>query len=185
MQVVALDVLDPANIEHVAALLKDQPIDVLLNVAGVFDSVSNTVDDDTLLTSMSDMTRVFQTNTIAPRIIAEWLLPNLHLGTERLVVTISSVMGTFATLDDYHACHWLYGASKAAVTYAMTAFAKTSPDVKSVLIHPGWVKTHMGGKDAPLDPAEVAEKIYLLIENHKDRLPNGVFVDVDGSVMER
>ena len=63
-------------------------------------------------------------------------------------------------MDDYHATHWAYSASKAAVNYAMIAFAKTHPTLKSVLIHPGWVKTKIGGHDAPLNPTDVATKLF-------------------------
>lgn len=93
-------------------------------------------------------------------------------------------MGTYTGMDSYHAMHWPYSASKAAVNYAMVAFAKQRSDIKSALIHPGWVKTKIGGVDAPLEPSFVAQKIFELISEHKTKLPNGKLVDYQGNIME-
>jgi NAD(P)-dependent dehydrogenase (short-subunit alcohol dehydrogenase family) len=183
-RVLSVDVSEQQSLDRAFLALKDAPIDVLINCAGVFDSVRNSVDDDTVFSTVPDVSKVFQVNTIAPRLIAEGLIHNLQKGGEKLVVTISSIMGTYPAMDEYHAMHWPYSASKAAVTYAMIAFATQYPDIKSTLIHPGWVKTKMGGMDAPLEPSAVAEKIFTLIADHADKLPNGKLVDTEGQVMD-
>ena len=67
---------------------------------------------------------------MAPWLLADRLVPALERGEEKLVVTLSSVMGTYAGMDDYRAIHWAYGASKAAANFAMKAFAKTHPELK-------------------------------------------------------
>ena len=151
-----------------------------MNCAGLYDSKTNSVDDDDGHTTVEALTPIFQANTVAPYLLAQALSPALERGSEHLVVTISSVMGTHAAMDDYHATHWAYSASKAAVNYAMIAFAKTHSTLKSVLIHPGWVKTKIGGHDAPLNPTDVATKLFNLIVNHAARLPNATLVNNDG-----
>lgn len=175
-----LDVTDLDSTKNVAVALKNTPLDVLLNNAGRFDSTS--VDDNSVPTNPQELAHVFQTNTVAPRLIAEALLPNLKAGSDKLVLTISSTMGTYAKLDDYHAEHWAYGASKAAVNYVMPAFGLLYPDIKSVLVSPGWVKTRMGGTSASLEPDFVAQKVYELVIS--GNVQSRTFVDYEGKPMQ-
>lgn len=181
--VLSLDVSDQESIETISSVLDDRPIDVLINCAGVYDTKTNSVDGDKVISTSPEITKIFQVNSIAPRLLAEMLIPNLKRGTERLVITISSGMGIYSEMDEYHAEHWPYSASKAAVNYAMIALTKQHPDIKSVLISPGWMKTKIGGKDAPLEPSFSAQKIFELILDHGERLPNGKLVDYKGHGM--
>jgi len=176
-----LDVADQKSIEELAKKLQGKPIDVLINCAGVYDGPA---DGDSTATTIEGITKVFQVNTIGAKILTDLLVPNLLLGKEKLVVTISSIMSTYAKLDEYAAQHWSYGASKMAVNYAMLSFNKVHPEIKSVLIHPGWVKTKIGGKDAIIEPNESAEGIYKLINNHQSDLPNGKLIDYQGKLIE-
>ena len=181
--VLPLDVSDQRSIDIFVANLKERPIDVLVNCAGIYDSRQNSVDDDTMISTLPNVTKIFQVNSISPKILADSLSPNLKRGSEKLVVTISSGMGTYSEMDEYHAEHWPYSASKAAVNYSMIAFAKQYPDIKSVLISPGWMKTKIGGKDATVEASFSAQKIFGLISYHKDKLPNGKLIDYQGNVM--
>ena len=78
----------------------------------------------------------------------------------------------------------LLSASKTAVNFAMLCFGILHPEIKSVLINPGWMKTCIGGSSAPLTPAFSAEKIFGLISDHKNKLPNGKIVNYEGKVMD-
>lgn len=176
-----LDVTEQKSIEELIKKLQGKPIDVLINCAGVYDGPA---DGDPTATTIDGITKVFQVNTIGVKILADLLLPNLLKGKERLVVTISSIMSTYSKLDDYAAKHWSYGASKMAVNYAMISFTKENPEIKSVLIHPGWVKTKIGGRDAMIEPNESADGIYKLIINHQSSLPNGKLIDYQGKLIE-
>jgi len=172
-----LDISNQKSIEELTKKIQDKPIDVLINCAGVYDGPA---DGDSTATTVEGITKVFQVNTIGAKILTDLLLPNLLKGEEKLVVTISSIMSTYAQLDDYAAKHWSYSASKMALNYAMISFNKEHPEIKSVLIHPGWVKTKIGGKDALIEPNESANGIYKLIKNHQSRLPNGKLIDYQG-----
>lgn len=175
-----LDVTNQKSIEAFASKLNGKPIDILINCAGVYDSPQ---DNETVVSTIPKIDKVFQVNTIGTRILTDKLFPNLQKGDEKLVVTISSGMGTYNELDEYHANHWPYSASKTAVNYAMLAFNKVHPEIKCVLINPGWMKTKIGGPGAPLEPSFSAEKIFVLIENHRKSLPNGKLVDFEGKLM--
>ena len=175
----ALDVTDQKSIAAFVKKLDGQPVDVLINNAGVFYSPY----EDPEHKSIDNIVKVFQVNTIGPKTVAEALLPNLHKGTEKLVVSISSVMGTYKSINEFSADHWPYGASKAALNFAMVSFGMEHPEIKSVLIHPGWVKTKMGGPGATLEPIESATNIYELIIDHHNRLPNMKMVRYTGELM--
>ncbi len=191
---IELELTDDASLRACAAALHDAPVDVLINNAGVYDSTS--VDSDEVVTTVGDISRVFAVNAIAPRLLAETLLPNLQKGGEHVVVGISSGMGTFAQLrgcgleptsrgcDGYEAVHWAYSASKTALNYALLAFGVLHPEIKISLINPGWMQTSIGGKDAPLSPTECAEHITNLIIDHATKLPAGTLVDHLGNTME-
>ncbi len=192
--ILELELTDEAALRACAEKLAGVPIDVLINNAGRYDSSS--VDSDEVVTSLNDITRVFTVNAIAPRLLADLLLPNLALGTEHLVVGISSGMGTFARLqgrgfdsysrgtDNYEATHWVYSASKTALNYALLAFGISHPEIKVSLINPGWMRTNIGGKDAPLSTEESAQQIVELILAHETRLPQSALVDHSGKIME-
>lgn len=158
-----------------------ESLDVLINCAGLYDTQGDSVDDDLLLTTLAEITPVFQVNTMAPILLAERVRANLERGECKLVLTTTSIMGTHALMDEYHAEHWPYSASKAAVNYAMIGFAKRFPNLTSTLIHPGWVRTKMGGKNATVEPTVAAQKIFTLVM--AEHLPSGVLLDTDGKEM--
>ena len=139
---------------------------------------------------------MFAVNAAAPRLLADLLLPNLELGSERLLVGISSGMGTFAQLfghdfettsrgtSGYEATHWVYSASKTALNYGLLSFGVLHPTVKVSLINPGWMQTAIGGLGAPLSPDDCAAAIVELLLNHRARLPASRLVNHLGHVME-
>ncbi|HSX29250.1 MAG TPA: SDR family NAD(P)-dependent oxidoreductase [Candidatus Saccharimonadales bacterium] len=182
LRVELADLTDMAAMVGVVDRLKGVPVDVLINNAGVFDA--DNTDAPAASKNFDRLTNVFQVNAIIPRILADALLSNLQAGEDKLVVTISSGMGTFKGLNEYNAEHWAYSASKAATNHAMISFAKLHPDIKSTLVHPGWVQTSMGGSGALIPVDEAALYLYKLIVEHARKLPNAKLVDYEGKGMD-
>jgi NAD(P)-dependent dehydrogenase (short-subunit alcohol dehydrogenase family) len=89
-------------------------------------------------------------NSYAPPVAAEALLGLLKPGGT--VVFMTSILGSLASNRPGVGME-LYNASKAALNMMALGFAGRHPDRRVVLMHPGWVKTDMGGPDAPLDVA--------------------------------
>jgi len=94
------------------------------------------------------ISNVFHTNAVSPVILAQELLER-HRRTVEHIVFLGSIMGSIGLNEVGD--HWIYRASKAALTSAARSFAVRNPDVLVTVVHPGWVKTDMGGEDAEID----------------------------------
>jgi NAD(P)-dependent dehydrogenase (short-subunit alcohol dehydrogenase family) len=166
LQIVAIDVRDHATIEQVAEQFRDEPIDVLINNAGIF-GPSNAGDGDKGQSfghidydAWADVLRV---NTIAPVKIAEAFADNIAQGGQKKIVTISSGMGSIA--DTSTGGHFAYRTSKAAVNMAMATLADALSEQRIIVVMlcPGWCRTDMGGEAAPNDPADSVANMRRLI----------------------
>jgi NAD(P)-dependent dehydrogenase (short-subunit alcohol dehydrogenase family) len=183
--VVPLDVTSQESIQALASSLSGVGLDILINNAGLYDSTS--VDDDDITSDFVTVDTIFKTNAIGPTFLANALLENLHAGNDKIVASITSIMGSVSALtvgegNQYYADHWAYGASKAALNYAFASFGIRNKDITSVLIHPGWVATDMGGTSAPIAATDAARDIFALLTAKKDTLVSGAFVDHKGVV---
>lgn len=171
-----LDVADAGSIARLAAGLAGRPIDLLINNAGIFgqrDAALGRMDYESWL-------RVLVTNTLGPVRVLEALLASLRAGRARTVVTVSSVMGSLARVAGPGALP--YRSSKAAVNMAMRSIAQElAPEgFTVVLVHPGWVRTDMGGPGAAIDVETSVRGLVALI----DRLQpadSGRFFDYTGA----
>ncbi|MEO6118975.1 MAG: SDR family oxidoreductase [Methylotenera sp.] len=139
IKIIQLDVANFSQIDAAALQLKDYTIDVLINNAGVYHHSSlGDVDYDKWATA-------FKVNTLAPLKMVEAFM--LHVAASKLkkIATLSSKMGSLD--DNTSGSSYIYRSSKTAVNMVMKSLAL---DVKSqgiavVTLHPGWVKTDMGG----------------------------------------
>jgi NAD(P)-dependent dehydrogenase (short-subunit alcohol dehydrogenase family) len=145
--------LDVTRAESLAALraeLQDEAIDVLVNNAGIY--LEKYIRTDEL--RYDDWLQTLEVNTLGPMRVAEALLEPVAASRRRLIVTMTSHMGSIAEIEapgDYY-----YRSSKAALNAAMKglSIALKERGIGVLLLHPGWVRTRMGGWDAPLSPAE-------------------------------
>ncbi len=181
IKVIKIDITDEAAVAKFAAELDaaQVAIDLLINNAGMAGG------DDNLMVKVdvSSATQVFVTNVVAPMSVSLHVTNALKRADKPAMIAISSRMGTHALLNDYNAEWWPYSASKAALGMAVSAFAINEPTVQSISVHPGWVKTRMGGDDAALEPAESARDIKNLYERI-DELESGSMYNHDGKVMD-
>ncbi len=139
---IALDVTDLASITQMAAALAGRSVDMLINNAamrGATGGLSQIEPDD--------FAQVMATNVLGPLLVTRALLPNLRAG-RGVVVNISSRAGSMTEGRDPDG-DYAYRCSKAALNMATVTLAdETGLTVLSV--HPGWIKTDMGGPEAEL-----------------------------------
>jgi NAD(P)-dependent dehydrogenase (short-subunit alcohol dehydrogenase family) len=159
IDVLEMDVTSRSSIRRTAAGIGASAIDLLINSAGIMgkpQTVGN-VDYDS-------WDEVLNVNTMGPLRVLEGFLENIAASTRKLVVTITSGMGSIA--DNTSGGYIPYRSSKAAVNMMMrTAAIDLAPrGVYCVLVNPGWVRTDMGGSSAPLSAEESVTALRRLIE---------------------
>ncbi|MDP3590095.1 MAG: SDR family oxidoreductase [Methylobacter sp.] len=179
---IQLETLDVSEFEQIDALsekLAAQPIDVLINNAGIYADNKNNgfgqLDYQAWIQSLV-------VNTEAPVKMAEAFLPQIKKSDKKLIVNISSLMGSMADNDSGGSI--FYRSSKAALNAAMKSLAIEFKDqsVGVLIFHPGWVKTDMGGPNGLINADQSITGMRALIENFSlDQ--SGSFVKYDGTAM--
>ncbi|HWP00484.1 MAG TPA: SDR family oxidoreductase [Methylococcus sp.] len=171
-----LDLCTLTEIEHLAKALTDTRLDLLINNAGVYGGERANRFGSLDYELWQDVLRV---NTLAPVKMAETFLPHLARSRKKLIVGITSLMGSIA--DNSSGGAIVYRSSKAALNAALKSLAiDLKPHGIGVLIlHPGWVRTDMGGPRAPILPEESVRGMRHLIDQFTPEL-SGRFLDFRG-----
>ena len=153
----------------------DSNIDLLINNAGVPDGRWRNIkeiDDQWML-------EVLDINSVGPvRMVKEFYDKMSHESVTTLAM-ISSLMGS---IDDCHSGRsYAYRASKTALNMLSVAMKKEAlqDNISFLILHPGWVKTRMGGEHAPVELGESVEGMLELIYSHSLD-DSGRFVQYDG-----
>jgi NAD(P)-dependent dehydrogenase (short-subunit alcohol dehydrogenase family) len=149
VRVEQLDVADPASVAALAERLDGTPLDALLNNAGIFPSRASFVEH-----TPADALRTYEVNTLGPLRVTQALLPHLRQGERKLVMNMSSGLGSITNAGRGGSVG--YRASKAALNMMTRVQAGEFADEGFIFIamSPGWVRTDMGGDQAPLSPEE-------------------------------
>lgn len=157
---VHLHELDVQNKEQTAALAKaldGKPLNLLIVAAGTYDREGGAFGSGPEVPAE----KVFDVNTEAPMRVAAALFPNLRAAAPAKMVFISSAEAIRSTGRP----QGVYGQSKAALNDHIRKHAEEWAwyGVIGIALHPGWVKTDMGGDRAPLTPKQSAESIQKLV----------------------
>jgi len=157
VRVEELDVADDASVAALARRLDGVPIDLVINNAGMYGDREagrlGKLEADAWMT-------VFRVNSVAPLLVTQALLPNLRAAAaasgHAVVAAVSSKMGSIA--DNSSGGSYVYRSSKAALNAAMKSLAHdlAGDGILAVTLHPGWVRTDMGGPGGLIDTTESA-----------------------------
>ncbi len=174
-----LDVADGQSIAELTEYLSStyECLDVLINNAGIhYDTFQNTLTAD-----FSIVEEALRVNTIGPWRVSKALMPLLQKSAGGRIVNVSSSSGSFA--DSWPGTP-AYSMSKCALNMLTLKMAADleGTKVKVNAVGPGWVRTAMGGPDAPRDVAEGAASIIWAALIPADG-PNGGFFR-DGEVID-
>jgi NAD(P)-dependent dehydrogenase (short-subunit alcohol dehydrogenase family) len=175
LTLVEADVGDTASVRRAAAHTPLTSIDVLINCAGVFGDDGQTIGS----IDYHEWMRVLDVNVLGPMRMCEAFLDRVAQSNRRLVVTITSGMGSLA--DNTSGGYIAYRTSKAAVNMAMrTAAIDLRPrGISCVVLNPGWVKTDMGGPNAKLTPEQSVTAMRRVIAELGPK-DSGRFYNYDG-----
>ena len=171
----ALDVTDHGRIEALAAGLKNEAIDILINNAGIYGDQQELGKID-----YAAWEEVMRVNTLAPLKMAECFLPHLEAGKMKMIASLTSRMGSIA--DNNAGGVYIYRSSKAALNAAARSLAlDLAPrGITVIVFHPGWVKTDMGGAGALIDAETSVSGMRAVIAGAGPKA-TGRFFNYDGA----
>ncbi|MBN2351621.1 MAG: SDR family oxidoreductase [Spirochaetales bacterium] len=155
-------------------------LDVLVNNAAVL--IENRAWDLDKV-DFEAMKKTYDVNSVAPlRVIKHFIGPLLR-GKRKLLVNVTSEAGSIG--DAWRKSEFGYCMSKAALNMASAILQNRYRDggVKVLALHPGWVRTDMGGPEAPIPPEDSAAKLFALIRR-KWRAEDPIYFDLDGKPMQ-
>jgi NAD(P)-dependent dehydrogenase (short-subunit alcohol dehydrogenase family) len=153
----ALDVGDFAAVAALSRTLSGETIDVLIANAGIAGPRGMTAESF----DAEGWALTFRVNAMAPLALAGAFHPQVARSAERRMVAISSRMGSIGANSEGGMI--AYRSSKAALNAAWRSYALEHRDIVAAVLHPGWVRTDMGGKGAPLSPEDSVSGLRRVI----------------------
>jgi len=170
-----LDISVPDSIDTFVERLGGIPVDMLINNAGMGGGENGVSSLD-----FSQIERLIAINSLGPLRLTQALLPVLRCGNSRRIVHITSQMGSLTSNTE--GGYYGYRASKAALNmfHRCLAAELAGKGFVCVALHPGWVRTGMGGNHAPISPEESVRGLLGVIARLTQR-DNGRFFDYTGA----
>lgn len=176
VEIFPLDVTDYDRLVALSSQLQDRPIDILLSNAGIYGPREMAFGE----VDAKAWRKVLEVNTIAPLMLAQAFVEQVAVSRQKLIAVISSKMGSIA--DNSSGGSYIYRTSKTAVNQVVKSIANDvgGRGISAISLHPGWVKTDMGGSNAEIDPNEsvLGLKQVLMAAGLKQ---SGNFFNFDGS----
>lgn len=176
VEIEPLDVADPNSIESLGDRLSGRAIDLVINNAAVRGHIGGLADIDP-----DDFLATMKVNVLAPLLVTRALMPALALGRGRTVAMISSRAGSITEGHDDDG-DYAYRCSKSALNMANAKLAYEFRTLTFVSLHPGWVKTDMGGHHAEISTSESVAGMRRVLSTLKAG-DSGAFLAYDGSTI--
>ncbi|MCI4380429.1 hypothetical protein PGIGA_G00239750 [Pangasianodon gigas] len=194
VHIVPLDVVNDVSIEaavqKVSSIVGPAGLNCLINNAGI--AIVSDLNSET----RDSMMKTFQSNTISPLFVTKAFLPLLRAAAaaavcdggvmcvnRAAVINVSSVLGSVQLNWGKGAVFKVYGyrASKAGLNMVTRSLAvDLQPEgILCTVVHPGWVQTDMGGKEAPLTPEESISSLLAVVSALSEK-DHGQFLDYEG-----
>ncbi len=177
---ISIKQLDIKDTSSITLCLKNlnQPIDILIANAGIY-GPRGSIDDH----YKQAWLETFEVNAIAPVLLAHAALDHIRRGQNKKIIAITSRMGSIA--DNDSGGSYAYRSSKAALNAAYKSLAIDLKDegIHVNVLHPGWVKTDMGGPNGLLTPQQSISGMIKLIDK-LNASRTGKFYHTNGDELE-
>ena len=174
LEIFELDLLKESAGDTLANFLGERPIDILINNAGIAST-----NQHFQAVSPKPWLEVLKVNLIAPLMVTQSIIDNVKKGVDKKIYFLSSQLGSIG--DNTSGGMYIYRSSKTGLNQVVKSL---SVDLKPqgitvVSLHPGWVKTDMGGPNAPVSIDESIEGMMQVIDS-TDIRDTGRFLNYDG-----
>ena len=176
LEICELDLLDKDSPNILSNFLGDETIDLFINNAGVIGHSAQHFKS----VSLNNWLDVLKVNLIAPLLITQSIIKNIEKSSERKIYFISSKVGSIE--DNKSGGMYIYRSSKTALNQVVKSL---SIDLKPlgisvISLHPGWVRTEMGGPNALISVEESVNGMVDVISN-TSIINSGQFINYDGT----
>jgi NAD(P)-dependent dehydrogenase (short-subunit alcohol dehydrogenase family) len=170
-----LDITNEKNIVDLSVFLEKQPIDILLNNAGIFGPVGTNMDT----IKSEDWLYTFKVNTIAPFLVARAFINHVSNSQHKIIANMSSNMGSIFLND--RGGEYIYRSSKAALNSITKSLSNdlAEKNVIVIALHPGWVRTGMGGPNGEIDVITSARGLCKVLSSVSLK-DSGTFIGYNG-----
>ncbi|MDC3171425.1 SDR family oxidoreductase [Pelagibacteraceae bacterium] len=178
-ELLELDLLNKDSIKSFCSELKDIPLDMIINNAGIFQDEQM---EETILDPELWLDEIM-INAVGPVVLSQKLKENIMSGNDKKIIFISSQMGSID--DNYSGGYYFYRTSKSALNSAAKSLSIDwkADGISVLMLHPGWVRTDMGGSNAKLDIDTSVSKMLDVI-NSLDMGKTGTFLNYEGKKLE-
>lgn len=183
LNTISLDISSDASVassrEEVSRLT--DRLDILINNAGVHFEKSFAVLEDVDFQAALDTHNI---NTLGPLRVTKAYIPLVRNGQDKVIVNISSEAGSIG--ECWRDKEFDYCMSKAALNMQSVLLQKylKGDGIKVLAVHPGWMRTDMGGPEADISSNVSALGIYELVNKYKGELDSPVYMDYSGRLFK-
>ena len=176
LEICELDLLDKDSPNILSNFLVNKPIDLFINNAGVIGQSAQHFKS----ISLNPWIEVLKVNLIAPLLITQSIIKNIEKSSEKRIYILSSKVGSIE--DNKSGGMYVYRSSKSALNQIVKSL---SIDLKPlgisvISLHPGWVRTEMGGPNALISVEESVNGMFGVISNTNIK-NSGQFINYDGT----
>ncbi len=176
IRIFRLDVTDRDRLDELSAELSGEKIDILFNNAGITGPKSQEFGP----IDREGWEQAFRVNVVAPYDVTRAFADQVTVSEKKIVAIMGTMLGSIA--DNGSGGKYVYRSTKAAVHMMGKNLSIDLRDrgITTILLHPGWVRTDMGGEQATLSPEESAQGLYRVVTRLKPE-DNGTLLSYDGS----
>lgn len=170
-----LDVVSDKNLNALVQNLMRQrvTVDVLVNNAAVFPEAEKAIEH----TSMELMANTYAVNAIAPMRVARALFMLMAKSDFPVVANVSSQIGSLTI--NHMTTGYGYCMAKAALNMFTKMLSRAHPEITCVSLHPGWVRTDLGGPKAPVELEDSGKGLCKVLRGLK-KSDTGKFFEYTG-----
>ncbi|MCV9885849.1 SDR family oxidoreductase [Metabacillus halosaccharovorans] len=180
VQLLSLDVTEEATCKESSEILASENItlDVIINNAAILNERSKSIEE----LDIEKVEQSFNINLFGPMRVVKHFLPYLNKEPDASIINISSEAGSF---QNAYGGDFPYALSKSALNMFSQQLKKYLADaqVSVFAVHPGWIKTDMGGDKAPGTPEVSARGILDIAEKKQKITGNATFINSNGDPM--